>query len=348
MGRLLYMTTASRTERALQNYRATNRDITVYTLNLDAEKKARIRAAAEKNVLPENRVYLYNHFKDNCVTQILYLLDDAIDGQFSAFAAGSGRFTLREHVRRHTWFSPFWDWFLNFLMGKDIDTPTTMWQEMFLPSEVGRNIEHFSYTDPLGATRPLVSAVEIVNRSAGRPAVLDAPRKQWLLTIPAGLFLALIPALLMFVGRQRQRHSSGGSCGNYCCGHVSRVTLGLYQALLGLFFGICGSLLFFLSLFTNHDYTWHNINVLFVNPLFFCALFFGLALALSKSETRRRFAAKALSIFWMYVFVGGLVSAALKIFPPWHQQNHVTLVLLLPCALVLALSGLNLFTAKSN
>jgi hypothetical protein len=59
-------------------------------------------------------------------------------GQFGEWAAGTpGRFSRRQHIRRFTWARPVWDWFLDFLMGQDLDEPVTVWDEMFLPVEVG-------------------------------------------------------------------------------------------------------------------------------------------------------------------------------------------------------------------
>jgi hypothetical protein len=322
-GRLIYMVTVSKTDTMLRHYIETNRAVTVYTLDLDDEEKEEIKRRAEKNVLPENSTYLYNHFSDNCVTRILYLIDDAVNGEFGkAYMNSPGRFTLREHVRRHTWFSPFWDWILNFVMGQGIDRPATMWEEMFLPSEVGRNIKNFFYTDAAGNQRPLVNSVEIINRSRGRPDVLDIPRKQAIRTIPWGLLLAAIAILAVFFSRKKPQ-----------TGHLIS---GLYQCLLGLCFGIAGSVLFFLTFFTNHDYTWHNINVIFVNPLLLSAIPLGILFAFTKNERKRYFASNFLKALWTYVFLGGLLTMAAKLSPMYYQQNHVTLVLLLPCALVLS------------
>ncbi|MCL2127409.1 MAG: DUF4105 domain-containing protein, partial [Treponema sp.] len=136
-GRLMYSSGVSSTEGSLSTYIFHNRSVTLYTLDLPPAKKEEIRKYAETSVLPENRNYLYHHFKQNCVHPVLRAVDMATDGQFMGlYGSEPGRFTLRQHVRRHTWFSPFLDWILNFWMGQDIDSPITVWDEMFLPSEV--------------------------------------------------------------------------------------------------------------------------------------------------------------------------------------------------------------------
>jgi hypothetical protein len=334
MGRVLYYCAVSpNAEFNYRVYRMTNRDITLYTLDLPPLARYKIMRAAEINVRPENKYYFYHHFRDNCVTRVLELLDLGLDGDFKkTFIDAPGRFTLRQHVRRHTWFNPFFDWMLGFLMGKGIDEPSTVWQDMFLPSEAGNQIANFTYIDDQGHERKLVKSVEILNRAEGRPAVLDVPRRQWPRELVVGLFLAAVAGGIFLLGRRKPL--------------LSQRLIGIFQALLGLFFGGAGSLLFFMTFFTNHDYTWHNINILYINPLLLAAIPLGISLARGKdqdlppasqpSKKSRRSPAWLLSALWTYVFFGGLLSLALRVFPRFYQQNQVTLALVLPFAFVLS------------
>lgn len=322
-GRLLYSCGVSPAGDNINNYIKTNRDVTLYTLDLPAVQKEAVWRYAEQNVLPENRDYYYHHFKDNCATRIRDLIDLATDGQFKErFGAAPGRFTLRQHVRRHTWFSPFFDWFLNFLMGQDIDTPITVWEEMFLPGEIETRIQGFRYIDPYGEERVLASAAEILNRAVNRPAILDKPRRQWIRELFLGLFIAAGLGFLLWLSKVKPR--------------TGRLLLGLTQAGLGLFFGIAGSILLFMTFFTNHDYTYHNSNFLYVNPLILAAVPLGLIFALGKEHKKRLFAEFLLRGLWTYVFLGGILSMIIKLFPGFYQQNQVTQALVLPFALVLS------------
>ncbi|MDR1399013.1 MAG: DUF4105 domain-containing protein [Treponema sp.] len=322
-GRLLYSCGVSPAERSYRTYIATNRDITLYTLNISPENEEAVRRFAENSVLPENRDYYYHHFKDNCATRIRDIIDLATNGQFKArFGDAPGRYTLRQHVRRHTWFSPFMDWALNFLMGQDIDVPITIWQEMFLPAEIGLRISDFTYTDDTGVDHPLVSSVEVVNRAQNRPAVLDVPRWQWPYELAVGIVLAGM--LVCFARISVKRPLLG------------RRLLGFTQSALGLFFGIMGSILFFMTFFTNHDYTWHNSNILFINPFLLAIVPLGITLATDKRAVNRWRAEQLMRAIWTGVLLGGLLSMILKISPPFYQQNQVTHALVLPFALVLS------------
>jgi len=328
-GRLWYSSAASSAVNNYALYQHSNRDITLYTLDIPPYKKEQIRDFAENSVLPENRLYRYHHFKKNCTGPILEVLNMATDGQFKEYFDNEpGRFTLRQHVRRHTWFSPVMDWILNFWMGQDIDTPITVWQEMFIPSEIAVRICEFEYTDSHGVSRPLVSKVEELWRSEGRPPVLDVPRRQWPRTLAFSLFLAAVLGLVFFIQRSRPA--------------LGQVALGIFHSLLGAVFGGAGLVLFFLSLFTDHDYTYHNANLLFCNPLLLAAIPLGIMYAKSVNYYRRLPAEFLLRLLWLLVALGIFASMLIKLLPQFWQQNLVDQMLMLPVALVLSLEPVGL------
>jgi len=328
-GRLYYSSAVSSASRDYALYQYYNRDITLYTLNIPPAKRAEINNFAETSVLPENRLYLYHHFKKNCTGPILEVLDMATDGQFKKYYNNEpGRFTLRQHVRRHTWFSPFIDWILNFWMGQDIDTPITIWQEMFAPSEIAKRICEFSYTDSRGVSRPLVSNVDEIWRSHGRNPVLDVPRRQWPRTLAFSLFVAAVLGALFHLQQKRPA--------------LGQVALGIFHSLCGIVFGVAGSVLFFMSFFTDHDYTYHNANLLFCNPLFLAAVPLGIIYAKSKNYYRRLPAEFALRLLWLLCVLGIFASMLIKLLPQFWQQNLVDQMLMLPIALVLSLEPFGL------
>jgi hypothetical protein len=323
MGRLLYSCGVSSAEANYRVYKITNRDITLYTLDLPPETKEEVRRFVENNVRPENRDYYYHHFKDNCSTRIRDIIDLATRGQFKeSLGEAPSPFTLRQQVRRHTWFNLPMDWLLNFLMGQDIDVPITAWQEMFLPQAVGDYAVNFNYTDARGTERKLVSDIEILNRAVDRPVVLERPRRQWVRELILGLCIAAVLVLLSFL--KNQYPALGG------------VAWGAAQSLLGLFFAAAGTVLAFMTFFTNHDYTWHNINVLFVNPLWFAAAVWGIRFACATTFGRRLAPEFLLKCFWTVVFALCLVTLPIKLLPFFYQQNQVTQALLLPITFVLS------------
>jgi hypothetical protein len=212
-------------------------------------------------------------------------------------------------------------------MGQDIDLPITVWEEMFLPAEVGKRINEFSWTGQDGVTRQLVSGSEIIFKAEGRPPVLDVPRKQW----PRELFLSIILSLIVCVCYFMQSKYRAG-----------QVLLGICHSVFGLFFGISGTLLYFMSFFTDHDYCWHNANVLYATPLLLAAIPFGIRYAKSRNAGERLIPETALRLLWLLVALGIFVSMLIKLSSRFWQQNLVDQMLMLPLALVLSLEPFGL------
>jgi uncharacterized integral membrane protein len=247
----------------------------------------------------------------------------ATDGQFRAkYENTPGRFTLRQHVRRHTWFNSFFDWFLSFLMGQGIDTPITVWDEMFLPSEIGARVQEFSYLDSNGNEQKLFQSMEIVNRAVNRPIVLDNPRLQWPRELFAGCAIALI-IVILFIIRSTKNSSAA---------HFSWTIL---QGALGLFFGIAGSILFFMTFFTNHDYTYRNMNVLFTNPLLLSVVPMGILCCTGFSKGKSDKWTRRIKTAWSCVLGLAIISIIFNVLF-LGQQNEVELALMLPIAAALS------------
>ena len=321
VGRLLYSCGVSPEDLNIDVYRRTNRSVVYYTLDLPPRTRLKVMEFAERNIRPENRDYFYHHFDDNCSTRIRDIIDLATDGQFKEkYSNETSRFTLRNHVRRHTWFSPPVDWALNFWMGQGIDTPITVWDDMFLPAEVGKRIEDFVYTDKNGVSRKLVKSKETIFESQGRPAVLDAPRKQWPYQLVFSLVLSAVFGLFFYLHSKKIR--------------AGKILAGISMSLCGLVFGLAALLLYFMSLFTNHDYTYHNANMIFASPLLLAAVPLGICYALTKETDKQITYDFWLRLLWLVTVIGIFISMFIKLLPWFYQDNLTDQMLMLPIALV--------------
>jgi hypothetical protein len=315
-GLLVYACGSTDTLWQLRNFQAENRDIRTLTLDLPPETRDAIRLFCEFNNKPENRAYLYHFFKDNCATRVRDIIDAALGGALYEAASGAESLTVRQNIRRYMYFNPFFDWFLNFLMGPGIDTRGNLWEQMFLPMEVGTILSDFVYTDADGSQRALVLSNDLLFSSSGRPPVLDFPPwDHWI-----ELLVSVLVSVLVFFSAWKG---------------LELPRLGL-QFLLGLFFGVAGSLLFFMSLFTDHDYTWGNLNLLFVNPLWF-------ALIPLTILHKKKAAQYATGIFWALITL--LLLSALIARRFTGQDMEATVLLVLPFTLAFLLSQ-DLFRSK--
>jgi len=320
-GRLLYMCAVSRAQRNFEIYKYTNRDIILYTLDLPDETKIKVRNYAAFNVLPENCQYFYHHFRDNCATRIRDIIDIATDGQFSAqYADAPSRFTYRQHVRRHLYYSPLTDWFLNFLMGQVIDVPIKEWDDMFLPSEVASRINDFWYTDINGERKKLVSSVDTIYKANNRPPILDKPRLQWPRELAFSMVLSCLFAFFFYL--QYKKKPAG------------RILTGISMSVCGFIFGIAGLLLYFMNLFTNHDYTYQNANMIFCTPLLLVTVPAGIVYAFTKKPKKEKVNGELIRLIWLLCAAGIVISMLVKILPAFYQQNLTDQMLMLPIALI--------------
>jgi len=298
-----------------------DRDIVIYTLNLDRNAMEMMLAYMENRVLPENRYYDYHEFRDNCSTGVRDIINLGTSGQFKAvFDNMPGRFSYRQHVLRYTWFRPLAEWLLSFLMGQNLDEQITAWDEMFLPVEIGRNIVNFSYIDSSGIERNLVSSVEVIHSSRERLPVLNKPLVTWPFFLAAGLFVMILFFLIDFMRKKYPR--------------FGRVIWGFLQCIFGLLFGALGCVLVF-GLLMDNDYFQQNINVLFINPLLLIIVPASILFIFNKSLFIN--SEKLLRIIWTYVFIAGCVTLLARILPFFFQQNLSVYEVVLPIAFVFSL-----------
>ena len=296
----------------VESYMEEDRDIAIYTLNLDNKAKEIMLAYVQNRVLPENCYYEYHEFLDNCSTGVRDVLDMGTYGQLkAAFDNIPGRLTYRQQVMRYSWFRPLENWLKGFLMGQNLDKEITVWDEMFLPEEIARNIVDFKYIDSSGRERNLVSSVQLLSSSKNRFPVLFKPLNTWPFFLAAGLFVMV---LLFLVKAVQKKHPLFG-----------RIIFYSSQCIFGIIMGLLGIILI-IGLSMNTDYIEQNINILFVNPLLLIILPLGILAAVNVKIIFSP--AKLLGIIWTCVFLLG----CLTMLPFFYQQNQSVCALILPIA----------------
>jgi len=211
--------------------------VTKVVLPLTAEQKKAVISFLDINVQKENRTYLYHHYNDNCATRLRDIIDFTTGGDFKRWAESRSGLSFRKQASRALSRNPVVQWLLEFLQSGRIDAEATLWDEMFLPVNLEKAVMEY-----YGLDRVPVAG-------EGGEDIPDEPNGNILFSLAAGLVLGGIPALLLFLGKGRKT--------------AWYITSGLIHVL----FALMGSLLFFMMVFTNHDVTWMNENIIFVNPL---------------------------------------------------------------------------------
>src|SRR5690606_27028567 len=146
-----------------------------------------LAAALEENARPENAVYRYDYFTDNCSTRVRDALDAALDGALKRQLASRSRGnTFRGDAVRLA--SPAPGMWLGFDLGLGpaADRPNSLWLDAFVPMRLADALAGIHLEDG----RPLVMATEEVlpHRLAAEPSEAPRPWWPWLL---AGLAAAV-------------------------------------------------------------------------------------------------------------------------------------------------------------
>lgn len=214
------------------------------TLNLTDMEKAAIAEAIDKNYLPENRVYRYNYFYDNCTTRARDIILDNINGKVvfenEANPYPSFRELIHQYNERHRW-ARFGN---DLLLGVKADCPTTFGEQQFLPKNLSKDINHAVIYDKDGSKRKFVESetwVLPVTSDSGSDSFPISP------IVCLGVLAALVVAITTIEVMRKA---------NYW----------LTDTIMMFLTGACG-LILFAMIFSQHPTVSLNLQILLLNPL---------------------------------------------------------------------------------
>lgn len=224
--------------------------VTEQVLNLTQTEKQRIWEALIENYRPENRVYRYNFFFDNCATRPASITEKNVDGSINYHYTPTPQ-TFRDMInhctRRHPWLTFGCD----LALGNPTDRIATPHEMLFLPENLKQAFANATIEAPDGSSRQLVLRTEVIEALD-----TDEPAKNiWNYLTPnvslTVLFLAV--ALLSFLEIKRKSYFR------------------IMDFLLFLIAGLAGCLLFFLSFISEHPCTNPNWMIIALHPLHLAA-----------------------------------------------------------------------------
>lgn len=159
-----------------EEYRYEDRDVIQQVLNLTADEKKEIIKAIETNYLPENRIYRYNYFYDNCTTRARDILLNNINGKIF-YSDNQGSYpSYRDLIHAFNEEEPWARFGNDLLLGVKADKPTNLKEHQFLPYNLMHDFEKATIKDYNGKSRPLVIAqykvVKCPDNSQSRPLVI--------------------------------------------------------------------------------------------------------------------------------------------------------------------------------
>lgn len=193
LGETDYQLGATDYARFAAEYAFDGRSVWQQTLNLSKEEKAELIRLLQENYLPENRVYRYNFFYDNCATRPRDKIEESIDGKVIYPAEPQdGSLSFRDIVHQYCKGHPWARFGIDLCIGSEADPPITQRQMMFAPfylmdAFAGAQIVHDS------VQRPLVSGKELIV-----DALPEEEEGGWMPTpFQCSLLLLYLPQLLL-------------------------------------------------------------------------------------------------------------------------------------------------------
>jgi hypothetical protein len=251
LGETDYMLGASNFQRFADDYREMHRDVFQQVLNLTKAEKEHLVSLLLENYRPENQVYRYNFFYDNCATRPRDRIEQSIDGTLVYpfdMNAGDGKGTTFRTLINHYSGKHLWSRFgMNYCIGAPADSVITRREMMYVPFYVRDYFHEAHIIDKQGVSRPLVSEEKLIITSTPltpTPNIFDAVSP-----LEAALLLLLLVALLTAYGLWKRR------------------TLWGIDLVLFLAAGLCGCLSAFLALFSQHPAMAPNYILCVFHPL---------------------------------------------------------------------------------
>ena len=222
----------------LAQYSYEGRGVVEQVLNLSAEDKEVIYKALQENMKPENVVYRYNYFFDNCTTRARDMLVNHLHGKV-VYPPAEEDATFRSMI--HKWNNKYeWSQFgEDLLLGVNADRKTTKSEQQFLPENLRSDFDKARYNG-----KPLVKETNILLDAETEVAEPVFP----LSPLSIALIFAVISLVMMLFSYRRQQ---------------------VYWAWdLALMFtsGLMG-IIFFVMIFSQHPCVSLNFILLFFNPL---------------------------------------------------------------------------------
>lgn len=222
----------------LAQYSYEGRGVVEQVLNLSAEDKEVIYKTLQENMKPENVVYRYNYFFDNCTTRARDMLVNHLHEKV-VYPPAEEDATFRSMI--HKWNNKYeWSQFgEDLLLGVNADRKTTKSEQQFLPENLRSDFDKARYNG-----KPLVKETNVLLDAETEVAEPVFP----LSPLSIALIFAVISLVMMLFSYRRQQ------------------VYWAWDLALMLTSGLMG-IIFFVMIFSQHPCVSLNFILLFFNPL---------------------------------------------------------------------------------
>lgn len=252
-------------------YRAQQRSVWQERINLTNPQKEILYKRLMWNIEPENRVYAYQYYNDNCTTRVRDYLDEALGGKLSAAFQSVTEETYRDQVQSHYASVSLIAFSLDVLMNGNIDRLISEWEEMYLPLRLRQNLSTvMSDVAENGEQLPLLSDYQVITNFSPPNVQSDAFQ-----IASVGLIAPVVFLLLMLKRIPMSYFATHSRIGFKLEGLNFRL-LGILGLVTAVFSGIYGTLMLGAWFISDHVDTHHNINLLLFWPTDLLGIIVGL------------------------------------------------------------------------
>jgi len=226
------------------SYRERGSGVVEQQLALTESEASRLMNMLQVNYLPQNRVYRYNYFYDNCTTRARDCIERALDSPVVYHVEADSGMTFRSWIKLYTEGHPWADFGINLCLGAEADTPIDARMQMFLPDNLQKAFAGAVIQDSVG--RKLLSGEREIFSSSGKNI---SPVGEKMTPMQVAFSLLILVVVSCWIEYRRRR-----------------VWWGID---LVLFFlqGVAGCVIAFLFFFSVHPTVGSNWLLIFLNPL---------------------------------------------------------------------------------
>ncbi len=249
----------------LPQYDEEKRSVYEQVLNLTPEGKNKLFQALIENAKPENQVYRYNFFMDNCATRVRDMIERNA-GSPIKFTDNHPTETYRDLIKKFQHSFRWFDLGIDLLVGKKADQPVSAYGQMFLPDYLKEQFAKAEITVD-GKPQPLVLETRTLREYPNSKVNSDLP---WP-AIVFGILFLIIGAFSVRSFLQKKKIDW------------------LDYTLFGLS-GFAGLIIGWFTLYSEHPAMSPNYNLLWAFPL---NLFFAGLWAVKKWRPQARY------YFWL-------------------------------------------------
>jgi hypothetical protein len=251
----------------MKEFNEEKRKVIEYELLLTPAERESLYEALVENYKPENRVYRYSHFEDNCATRLRDQIEKAVGGKVKYDTSGDKRMSFRDMIDLYVQDNSWSGFGIKLALGLPTDKITTFSQKMFLPDYLGDDLSKAVVvrdkvpSPSTGVDMPNVNGNLVIRDGVSSPltgaavVIFDAPAfvHTFSLSSPAvviSLFFFAVLALTLLERKKRQRF----------------VWL---DVTVFLIFGVAGLILYFTTFISVMPSTKWNLNLIWACPLLF-------------------------------------------------------------------------------